>query len=109
MARDVRVSKLASGWLNQSCCCFGAGDSNLNSTPRCIRKDATIYRRLAEEIRWGVVFPGSEWFVWSHIPFMTMLMTLSWRFLLRLFPERARRLTWVVAPNPTGWARQGSS
>jgi len=35
---------------------------------------------------------------------MTLLMTLSWRFLLILVSERARRLKWGVAPNPAGRA-----
>ncbi len=35
---------------------------------------------------------------------MTMLMTLSRRFLLILGPERARRVTWVVARNLAEWA-----
>jgi hypothetical protein len=35
---------------------------------------------------------------------ITMLITLSSRFLLILFPERTRRVTWVVARNPAGWA-----
>jgi len=34
---------------------------------------------------------------------MTMLMTLSWRFLLILAPERTRCVSWVVARNPAGW------
>jgi len=35
---------------------------------------------------------------------MTLLMTFSWRFLLILVSERARRLSWGVAPNPAGRA-----
>ncbi len=35
---------------------------------------------------------------------MTLRITLSSRFLLMLFPERARRFTRVVAPTPAGWA-----
>jgi hypothetical protein len=31
---------------------------------------------------------------------MTLLITFSWRFLLRLALERARRLSWGVARNP---------
>jgi hypothetical protein len=34
----------------------------------------------------------------------SMLMTLSWRFLLILVSEKARRLSWGVAPNPAGRA-----
>jgi hypothetical protein len=32
--------------------------------------------------------------------FMAMLIAFSWRFLLILGPERARRVSWGVAPNP---------
>src|SRR5437588_6293528 len=32
--------------------------------------------------------------------FKLLLITFSWRFLLILAPERARRLSWGVAPNP---------
>ena len=35
---------------------------------------------------------------------MTLLMALSWRFLLILVSERARRLSCGGAPNPAGWA-----
>jgi hypothetical protein len=35
---------------------------------------------------------------------VTLRITLSSRFLLMLFPERARHVTWVVAPTPAGWA-----
>ncbi len=35
---------------------------------------------------------------------VTLRITLSSRFLLMLFPEQARRVTWVVAPTPAGWA-----
>jgi hypothetical protein len=31
---------------------------------------------------------------------MTLLITFSWHFLLILVPERTRRLSWGVAPNP---------
>jgi hypothetical protein len=36
-------------------------------------------------------------------------MTLSWRFLLILGPERARRLSWAGAPNPSGRACEGGN
>ena len=36
--------------------------------------------------------------------FMTLLMTLSWRFLLILAPERMECVIWVAARNPAGWA-----
>ena len=35
---------------------------------------------------------------------MTLLIALLWRFLLILVSERARRLSWGVAPNPAGRA-----
>jgi hypothetical protein len=35
---------------------------------------------------------------------MTRLITLSWRFLLILIQERAKRLSWLVARNPADWA-----
>jgi len=38
--------------------------------------------------------------------FMALLMTLSWRFLPILGPERARCLSWAVAPHPADWALQ---
>ena len=34
---------------------------------------------------------------------VTLRITLSSRFLLMLFPEQARRVTWVVAPTPAWW------
>jgi oxalate decarboxylase/phosphoglucose isomerase-like protein (cupin superfamily) len=38
---------------------------------------------------------------------MTLLMALSWRFLLILVSERARRLSCGGAPNPACWAQAG--
>jgi hypothetical protein len=35
---------------------------------------------------------------------MTRLLALSWRFLLLLGPERARRVSWAVARCPAVWA-----
>ena len=35
---------------------------------------------------------------------MTLLIALSWRFLLRLGLGRARCISWGVAPNPANWA-----
>ena len=43
----------------------------------------------------------------SSLP-MTLLMTLSLRFLLILVTERMRRVTCVVARNPAGWAFEAS-
>jgi hypothetical protein len=36
--------------------------------------------------------------------FMAMLMAFSWRFLLILAPDRARRVSWGVASNPADLA-----
>ena len=38
--------------------------------------------------------------------YVTLLITLSWRFLLILGPERARRVSEGVTRNPVGWAFQ---
>src|SRR6266566_2179935 len=41
------------------------------------------------------------------IMFMALLMTLSWRFLLILGPERARCICWVAARNSADWVWSG--